>query len=258
MDPVEEQLQEIEVLQSIYPDELTLINNINFSVRINLDVSSNRKHALNLIVKYPELYPEVIPNLQIEIAEEQEYDDDNDEENDGYSDYEDSGDGDEDEDEETKQIKLALNMAETIEFEKPDLNELLIKLNEESELNLGIPMIFSLITLLKEESELLFENKLNFKNQEFEKKRRLQELKEQEKFHGTKVTKESWNKWRNDFRKEMKIEEIDKNRFKKMHNGKLTGKQIFEQGLANDGNEEVEAEIDPDEEEVITEGIKKI
>lgn len=178
MDPVEEQLQEIEVLQSIYPDELELINNTHFSIRINLDVSSTRKHSLKLIVKYPETYPEVIPNLQIEIADPN---DDNDEEEGEYeySDDEDyaNDEDDDDEDEESKEIKLALNMAETIEFDRNDFNELLNKLNEESELNLGIPMIFSLITLLKEEAESLFENKLNLKNQEFELKRREKRIK---------------------------------------------------------------------------------
>ncbi|KAK6884677.1 Protein GIR2 [Candida tropicalis] len=256
MDPVEEQLQEIEVLQSIYPDELELINNTHFSIRINLDVSSTRKHSLKLIVKYPETYPEVIPNLQIEIADPN---DDNDEEEGKYeySDDEDyaNDEDDDDEDEESKEIKLALNMAETIEFDRNDFNELLNKLNEESELNLGIPMIFSLITLLKEEAESLFENKLNLKNQEFELKRREKELKEQQKFQGTKVTIESWTKWRNDFRKEMKFEEIDKQRFIKMHNGKLTGKQIFEQGLATTEGDE---EIGQDEQDGLIEGIKKI
>ncbi|EMG47669.1 GIR2 Protein GIR2 [Candida maltosa Xu316] len=240
MDPLEEQQQELEVLQSIYPDELVLTTPSNFNIRINLDVSSTRKHSLILFVKYPETYPEVIPILNIEVADQ----DDNDEDNDDY-------DSEEEEDEEDRAIRLALNMAETIDFEKPDILELLNKLNIESEMNLGFPVIFNLITILKDEAELLFENKLKLKNREYEEKRKEQELLEQKKFQGTKVTKESWSQWRDAFRKEMDYEKHDQERFKKMHNGKLTGKQIFEQGLANDNE-------DGEEEEVLIEGVKKI
>ncbi|RCK65537.1 Protein GIR2 [Candida viswanathii] len=248
MDPAEEQSQEIEVLQSIYPDELTLTNPTNFSIRINLDVSSTRRHALSLLVKYPETYPEVVPDLHIEVAEQ----DDEDEE-DGYSDED-----EDEEDDENKDIKLALNMAETIEFEKEDLAALLVKLQDESEVNIGIPMVFSLITLLKEEAELLFENKLKMKNLEFEQKRKEQEIQEQKKFQGTKVTVELWTQWRNAFRKEMRFAERDHERFEKMHGGKLTGRQIFEQGLANTGEGDGEGEDDAGLEDGLVEGIKKI
>jgi len=142
MDYQEEQSQEIEILQSIYPDEIEFLNDLqtHFQIRINLDTESERKHALKLVVKYPKTYPEVIPELHIEVAELE------DDEGDDFQD----DDEDDDEDEEAKQTRLALNMAETIEYERDDLSELLSKLNEEAEIGIGMPSIFTLVTVLKD------------------------------------------------------------------------------------------------------------
>lgn len=263
MDPIEEQSQEIEVLQSIYPDELTIIDNTNFIIRIDLDTPSERNHSLNLHVKYPPNYPEVIPQLSIEIAEPTNGDNNSD-----Y--YEDEDEEDDEEDNDDDDIKLALNMAETIEFDsKIDLNDKLMnKLLKESELNLGIPMIFNLITILKEELENLFNEKLILKQNQFNQQQKIKELNEQKKFHGIKVTEKLWLNWRNKFRKEMNYELYDKQRFEIMHKGKLTGKQIFEKGLANDETEEIEQEIkqeikqdkdkNKDKDKDIVEGIKRL
>ncbi|KAG7663374.1 GIR2 [[Candida] subhashii] len=247
MDPVEEQQQELEVLESIYPDELTLLNETTFIIRINLDTPSERKHALNLQVKYPPTYPEVIPELYLDIAEDQEED-----ESDEYDDdYYDDNDDDED-DEDTKAAKLALNMSETIEFTRTELNQLLGKLNEEAEMNIGMPSVFALTTLLKDEAELLFEQILKQKEQDYEHERELKEQEEQKKFIGTKVTKESFSKWRDEFRKEIKYDEQLLERFEKMHQGKLTGRQIFEKGLA--GNED---DTNPNDDEIV-DSMKKV
>ena len=86
------------------------------------------------------------------------------------------------------------------------------------------------------------------------------------KFHGTKVTKQLWLNWRNNFRKEMKYELYDKQRFENMHKGKLTGKQIFEKGLANqndddeeeEGEEEGENQTIQEQEKDIVDGIKRL
>ncbi|KGU04496.1 hypothetical protein MEM_05091, partial [Candida albicans L26] len=74
------------------------------------------------------------------------------------------------------------------------------------------------------------------------------ELNEQKKFHGTKVTKQSWLNWRNNFRKEMKYELYDKQR--------------FEKGLANqnddDEEEEGENQTIQEQEKDIVDGIKRL
>ncbi|KAI5952185.1 GIR2 [Candida theae] len=252
MDFKEEQTQEIEILQSIYPDELTFLNDsqTQFQIRVNLDTESERKHALNLVVKYPATYPEVIPELHIEVAEDEEdgeYDNEG-----GSNDYDD--DDDEDEDEEAKQTRLALNMAETIEYERSDLSKLLSKLNEEAEIGIGMPSVFTLVTVLKDEAESLFNEKLAIKNKEFERRRNELERIEQQKFQGTKVTRESYNEWRLKFRQEMKFEEKDRLKMQQMHGGRLTGKQIFERGLAGTEDEdEGNGGVEGDE---LAEGVK--
>ncbi|EGW30057.1 uncharacterized protein SPAPADRAFT_63673, partial [Spathaspora passalidarum NRRL Y-27907] len=191
MDPAEEQQQELEVLESIYPDELTVISPTHFIIRVQLDTPSQRKHYLDLIVRYPPTYPEVIPNLDLEIPEISEEE-------------EDSDDDDEDEDDDdTKAIKLALNMAEVIEFTRDELALLLSKLNEEAELNIGMPSVFALTTQLKDEAEALFVQILETRQKEYEREREEREREEQKKFIGTKVTKESYLEWRDKFRAEM-------------------------------------------------------
>ena len=65
------------------------------------------------------------------------------------------------------------------------------------------------------------------------------EAEEQKKFTGTKVTKESFEKWRNGFRKELGLDERDRLRRLQAHNGRLTGRQMFEQGLVGTGDDMV-------------------
>ncbi|ODV64997.1 RWD-domain-containing protein [Hyphopichia burtonii NRRL Y-1933] len=214
MDPHEEQQQELEVLQSIYPDELTLVSPTNYSIKIALDTQSDRKHALSLNVKYPETYPEVVPILEITIEEDEVVV--------------------EDEDEDGEDPNKAIHLSESIEFSKEDLKFLLNKLNEEAELQIGMPSVFALATQLKDESEILFQKKLDKAQKDYDDKLLAKERQEQNKFIGTEVTKESWLKWRNDFRNELQIELKDKERQDKIHNGKLTGREIFERGLAGD------------------------
>ncbi|KAG5419441.1 GIR2 [Candida metapsilosis] len=251
MDYQEEQSQEIEILQSIYPDELEFLNDsqTHFQIRVNLDTESERKHALNLVVKYPKTYPEVVPELHIEVAEA---DEDEEGDSEGYG----IDDDNDDEDEEARQTRLALNMAETIDYERDDLSKLLTKLNEEAEIGIGMPSIFTLVTVLKDEAESLFNEKLATKNEEFERKRNELEKIEQQKFQGTKVTRESFNEWRLKFRQEMKFEEKDKLKMQQMHGGRLSGKQIFERGLAGtEDDEDGNGGVEGDE---LAEGVKNI
>ncbi|EDK46902.1 hypothetical protein LELG_05083 [Lodderomyces elongisporus NRRL YB-4239] len=248
MDPAEEQAQEIEILQSIYPDELEFLNDsqTQFQIQLNLDVPSERRHGLILVVKYPASYPEVIPDLRVEIVEQE------DDEDDGQN----SDEDDDEDDEERKATKLALHMAETIEFEREDLSKLLSKLNEEAELMLGMPSIFTLATVLKEEAENLFESKLDAAEKEFEKRRNEREKVEQQKFQGTKVTPENWLEWRNKFRAEMQVDKKDELRKQEMHNGRMTGKEIFEKGLAKE--DEGDTETNGDDQDKLAEGVSKV
>lgn len=222
MDHKEEQKQELEVLESIYPDELTILSDTHFTLHIALDTQTDRSHSLQLDVRFPETYPETVPRLSIEYIEIED-------ETVGYL------DDDEDDDDDEKFVSLA----ETMQYEKEDLAVLQAKLDEEAELNIGMPSIFAIVALLKDEAELLFQNKVDTAQKAYDDELLAKEREEQKKFHGTKVTKESFLKWRSEFREEMKIDDLIRQRFEKMHNGKMTGREIFEKGLAGEMDDDL-------------------
>lgn len=219
MDYKYEQQQELEVLQSIYPDELEIISETHFTIRIGLDTQTDRTHTLLLDVRFPETYPEVVPRLAIEVIDEEPV----------------SEEEDLDEEDDTKFVSLA----ETMDFDKTDLSTLLARLDEETELNVGTPSIFAITAILKDEAELLFQTKVDAAQKAYDDQLLAKEAEEQKKFHGTKVTKESFEKWRKTFREEMKIDEQMKLRFEKLHNGKMTGRERFEKGLAGEADDDL-------------------
>ncbi|ODV82775.1 hypothetical protein CANARDRAFT_227180, partial [[Candida] arabinofermentans NRRL YB-2248] len=197
----EEQQQEIEILESIYPDELNIISPREFTINLLLDVESERKHALLLHVRYPELYPDVVPELTLDFGntinknllnEDYDSDDDDDDDDDG---------------------------------------ELLRKLKLEAEENIGMPSIFTLTSSLKDQAENLFNEKLKESEKKIEDERLQREIEAQKKFVGTKVSPESFENWRVKFREEMGHNKRLDERFSAMHQGRLTGKEIFEKGL---------------------------
>jgi hypothetical protein len=241
MDPLEEQQQEIEILQSIYPDELTILTPTRFQINILLDTESKRRHAVLLDVTYTEQYPETVPILNIiegAVENEEEEDDEiSEDENEDEENYD-------DDDGQTMSKKL-LNLIETIKLNKNDYNELLRKLREEAEDNVGMPSIFSLASSLKDHAETQFNENFKAKEKEILDAREAHEREEQKKFTGTKVTPKSFETWRLGFRKEMCIDKRLDERYASVHNGRLTGKQIFEQGLAS--GEELEDSTDAKE-----------
>ena len=108
-------------------------------------------------------------------------------------------------------------------------------------------MIFTLISTLKDNAEQLVAERQSEERRAHEK--RLEKLEEEEnkKFHGTQVTPETFTSWRERFRKEMeelrlKEEEADEVAEKKRNRGKeavvlLTGRQLWERGLAGKNDE---------------------
>ncbi|KAF3985760.1 hypothetical protein FT663_05168 [Candidozyma haemuli var. vulneris] len=219
MDPAEEQQQELEVLQSIYPDELEILSDTAFTITLRLETKSDRGHSVVLDVKYTPTYPEEVPKLNVTV------------------DSEELPVPSDDEDDDADKSKL-VHLSEQIELGKLDATSLTKRLEEEAELNIGIPSVFALAALLKDEAEALFQAKLDAAQKKYEDELLAKEAEEQKKFFGTPVNKDTYSDWRAKFRKEMRIEELDRSRFEKMHNGKMTGREIFEKGLA--GNEEDE------------------
>lgn len=220
MDYKEEQLQELEVLESIYPDELVKESDTRYSITIVLDTNTTRGHRALLEVQYPEDYPELAPSLTVSV----DADDDEDDE-------------DDDEDDDLHKVR---DLAEEIELDRDDVRQLEAQLAEEVEMNLGMPMIFAVATKLKDDAELMFSQKVAAAQAQYDREIMEREKKEQQKFIGTPVTKELFAEWRAKFRKEMKIDERDQLRFQQMHQGKMLGKEVFEKGLAGDDDELVD------------------
>lgn len=247
MDPKEEQEQELEVLQSIYPDELHVISDKSFYIVVKLDTESDRKHGLKLQVKYTPTYPEELPDLTVAVAddeemgfdEEEEYEEEEEEEDDGL------------EEGEYGLSKRVVLIPETVDFDKTDLKSLQDKLYDEANENLGMASIFTLTSLLKDQGEELFRVKVDKAQQIYDGKLLAREQEEQKKFHGTKVTKESYSEWRLKFRKEMGWDVREKQRLESLHRGRMTGKEIFEKGL-------VDKEYEDDDDEEVKELSEKV
>lgn len=254
MDYKEEQVQELEILESIYPDEFEAINivypNIFFRINLQLDLvpkdsSSFTKdsvticHFLVLDIKFPDNYPDVSPVIDIStkrIHKIQEEEDNNKE-----LAYDDHGNPI---DSKLENLPDKIDFSELVPILLDDISRQI-----EDDMLIGVQMCFTLISTIKESSELWFQNQLECLENKHENMLLEREMKDQEKFQGTKVTRESYIRWRKEFRKELKLDERDAERRLKTHQGRLSGKQIFERGLDSE---------DESEEQILAEDLKKL
>jgi len=133
-----------------------------------------------------------------------------------------------------------------------DKQQLLDALKETIEENLGTQMIFTIVSTLKDNAEQLVAERQAGTRREEEKRLEEVERKENAKFQGEAVTVASFKKWRDGFKKEMeeqkiKDDEAEEAAEKKRNKGKetvvpLTGKQLWERGLAGKVEEEEDEE----------------
>lgn len=124
-------------------------------------------------------------------------------------------------------------------------------------------MIFTLVSTLKDNAEQLIAERQAHARQAHEQKLLAAEAEENKKFHGTPVTPETFMSWRDGFKKEMeelrkREEEADEAAEKKKNRGKdavvqLTGKQLWERGLAGKVEEE-----DDDDDSVPVGGVENL
>lgn len=210
----EEQIEEREVLDSIFPEEITDISETEYRISILLDIPSEGEDddseppTLILHVRYPDSYPDEPPILDISPPQ---------------------------------------NAPTYPHFSvATDKEQLLEGLEETIKENLGMAMVFALVTTLKENAEQLVADRKADVAKAHEEALLAAEREENKKFHGTAVTRETFLKWREDFMKEMEEErirleeerlaELKKARVKEEK--KLTGKQLWERGLAGKVDDE--------------------
>ncbi|KAH6685245.1 RWD domain-containing protein [Plectosphaerella plurivora] len=204
----EEQIEEREVLASIFPEEITEISETEYRIKIDLDIPGEEETeedppTMLLHVRYTEAYPDEAPFLDVQSPQ-------------NYT-----------------STHPYFNLSE-------DKTHLMSVLEETVQENLGIAMVFTLVTALKDAAEQLVEDRKQEKVKEREEVARAAEAEENKKFHGTPVNPETFLKWRNDFMQEMedakikaeeeRLAELKKARVKEPV--KLTGRQIWEGGLA--------------------------
>ncbi|KAK4158212.1 ubiquitin-conjugating enzyme/RWD-like protein [Chaetomidium leptoderma] len=216
----EEQIEEREVLDSIFPDEIADISETEYRISITLDIPDDEAEppVILLTVRYPEDYPDKAPLLEVAAPQ-----------NSTPHEY--------------------LNVAE-------DKDHLLQGLEAVVEENLGMAMVFTLVSAVKEAAEQLVEERKEAAAQAHEEVVLAAEREENKKFHGTPVNRETFLQWREGFLKEMeeirvreeeeRAAEQKKARIKEPT--KLTGKQLWERGLATAGQEEGDEDGMPTEE----------
>lgn len=143
-----------------------------------------------------------------------------------------------------------------------DRDQLLAGVEETIQENLGMAMVFTVISAIKEAAEQLIQDRKDAANKVHEEALRAAEHEENKKFHGQLVTAEKFLKWREEFLKEMeekaRIEEEERvaelKKAKVKEPVKLTGKQLWERGLAG----KVEEEDEDDDDDVPTDGVAKL
>ncbi|KAF2234892.1 RWD-domain-containing protein [Viridothelium virens] len=216
---IDEQKEEREVLDSIFPDEIQDISETEYRISITLDVASDdddsesRPPTLILQVRYPDAYPDEAPYLDLSTPPNA-----------------------------PKHPHLDL------QSDKP---RLLSALQPSIDENLGIAMIFTLVSTLKDSAELLITERRDAIAAQREVESRAAEAEENRKFQGTQVTRDRFLEWRERFRGEVREEEERRRREEseveeKRRKGKgaggeekrLTGRQLWERGLVGKGEED--------------------
>ncbi|KAK1029920.1 Protein gir2 [Friedmanniomyces endolithicus] len=216
----EEQAEEREVLDSIFPDEIQDVSASEYRVSIALDVQQsdedeNPDPVILLNIRYPEAYPDEAPRLDItQPPNAPRYD----------------------------HLDIQNDKARLLEALEPTIEE-----------SMGMAMVFALVSALKDAAELLVSERLGAIQAVKDVESAKAEEEENRKFEGEKVTRESFLAWREGFQREMadeaarRVAEVEAEEKKKRgarEERKLTGKQLWQRGLAGNTVEEEEDEGD--------------
>lgn len=124
-------------------------------------------------------------------------------------------------------------------------------LNNAIEENMGMAMVFSLVSALKEAAEQLMVDRVQAVEEEKALVAQKAEEEENRKFRGTPVNRETFQKWLDDFKKEADEEEQrqreekeaeEKKKKTNKEEKKLTGRELWERGLAGKADYDEEEE----------------
>jgi len=226
---LDEQREEREVLESIFPTEITDTSDTAYRISITLDLPTHaaledeEPPILLLNISYPESYPDVAPHLDITAPPNA-----------------------------SKHALLDVSL---------DKVQLLDALRETIEESLGMAMVFTLVSTLKDAAELLMADRVRQEQEIVAVAARQKEEEENRRFHGERVTREKFLAWRDRFFKEAeekeraKKEEEDgemKVKRTKVEEKRLTGRQLWERGLVGKGEDVIE------EEDGVVDGIEKL
>ncbi|EGY18474.1 uncharacterized protein VDAG_08808 [Verticillium dahliae VdLs.17] len=143
-----------------------------------------------------------------------------------------------------------------------DKAALLASLGETVEENLGVAMVFSLYATLKDAAEQLIADRKAAVERRREEAVMAAEREENKKFQGTPVTPETFLRWRDDFRREMDEArlQLEEERLAELKKAKvkepvrMTGRQLWEGGLVG----KVTYDEGDDEDGGLTEGVEKL
>ena len=110
-------------------------------------------------------------------------------------------------------------------------------------------MVFTLVTVLKDSAELLITERQNAKQALADIAAAKAEEEENKKFQGEAVNRETFLAWRDKFRKEMERKEEEKELEDKKkrivkEEKKLTGKELWQQGLVGKVDDDDDDDVD--------------
>ena len=132
-----------------------------------------------------------------------------------------------------------------------DKVRLLESLQDAIDENIGMAMVFTLVSTLKENAESLIAERQQVEQAEKDKEAAKAEEEENKKFHGTAVTRKSFLEWRERFqneseeserRRQEEKEAEDKRKRVPKEEKKLTGRELWEKGLAGKMEEDDEGD----------------
>ncbi|CAG2100609.1 unnamed protein product [Medioppia subpectinata] len=220
----EEQSNELEALEAIYTNELTVISRTPYH-KFTIDVKSDPQmmrddsndetvcdtiYAATIQFKFPDTYPDCVP--EIEIPESDNLDD-------------------------------------------SDERELLELLETEAANGLGMVMTFTLVSVAIDWINRMSDKKATELKDTIDRKRRAEEEAEHKKFEGTIVTVETFMTWKAKYDEELRA--LDKTfKARQELSKRLTGKQLFinhevdidsDLRLLDEGDQDIDIDVKVDE-----------